>query len=101
VIDYRTQNWWEELKGQEFDLVYDCVGGHDVWEHAQLVLKPKGSFVSIAGDTPELKLGIPKLLKTGLGMANRKFWSFFAYPSYSFVTCDAARYQELVMCGVV
>jgi NADPH:quinone reductase-like Zn-dependent oxidoreductase len=50
VIDYRNQNWWEVLQGQDFDYVYDTVGGPESYELSTFVLKRKGLFYTIVGD---------------------------------------------------
>jgi len=38
------------LKGKEFDIVYDTIGGHEHWEVAQASLKKDGIFVTLVGD---------------------------------------------------
>lgn len=56
VIDYKTQDWAEVLKGQDFDLIYDCVGSQeDLTEKAPQVLKKGCTFVSIANFDPSSK----------------------------------------------
>lgn len=39
VINYREQDVGEVLKGQDYDLVLDCVGGEEYWKAAQKLLK--------------------------------------------------------------
>jgi len=51
VIDYARQNWWEELKNQQYDVVFDCVGENGSYEHALDIMKPSGQFVTIAAHT--------------------------------------------------
>ncbi len=66
VIDYTTHHWWEELKGENIDLIFDCVGGPDAWTHASEVLKPKtGRFISLVGDNanPDHQLGVTDAVK--------------------------------------
>lgn len=53
TVDYTKENWWETLKGANFDVVYDTVGGQGVWAHAQQVLKKDGIFVTILPETEE------------------------------------------------
>lgn len=52
-VDYAHENWWETLKGGNFDIIYDTVGGQGVWDHAQQVLKKDGIFVTIATESEE------------------------------------------------
>merc|ERR1719322_2302539 len=37
VIDYRTQNWWEDMdfKSNPFDKIFDCAEGFSAWLHAK------------------------------------------------------------------
>lgn len=56
VIDYKTQDWAEVLKGQDYDLIYDCVGSlEDLTVKAPQVLKKGGTFASIANFDPSSK----------------------------------------------
>ena len=56
VIDYKTQDWCEELKGQDYDMIFDCVGTQeDLTDKAPKVLKKGGVFVSIANFDPSSK----------------------------------------------
>jgi NADPH:quinone reductase-like Zn-dependent oxidoreductase len=58
VIDYTQQDWVQVLKGQEFDIVFDTVGGG--WNDANMVAKSGSHFVTIVGDTKEQsKLTVP------------------------------------------
>ena len=52
VIDYRTEDWSEELEGQSYDMIFDCVGDNADLAKALKVLKPEGTFVSIANFAP-------------------------------------------------
>ena len=52
VIDYKSQQWSTELAGQDYDIIYDCVGDNEDWLNAPKVLKEGGLFVSIANFTP-------------------------------------------------
>jgi len=96
VIDYKTEKWWEVLKGQHFDIVYDCIGGYEAWQMSHQVLKSTGSFVTICGDRGG-KLGVGKLVSVGLASVNRKFWSFFSNPNYISVLADNKRPDQLDM----
>ncbi|MBW7469842.1 NAD(P)-dependent alcohol dehydrogenase [Marinobacter sp. F4218] len=53
VINYKTTNVGDALKGKNLDVVFDCVGGADAWQAARQGLKPGGIFVTIAGDSQE------------------------------------------------
>lgn len=61
VIDYRETNWWEmpEFKERPFDLVFDLVGGRDLWLNARSggALKgawgKNGRYITFATDTPK------------------------------------------------
>ena len=72
VIDYRTQNWWEEVS--DIDLVLEAVGTEDR-DRALTVVKKGGRVASINSGLPgnTAKYG-PNcgVLATGLGLAN--FW---------------------------
>ena len=50
--DYKTQQWATELAGQDYDMIYDCVGDNEDWLNAPKILKEGGLFVSIANFTP-------------------------------------------------
>jgi alcohol dehydrogenase len=96
TIDYHSHNWWEALDGQDFDVIYDCVGGTELWTHSERVLKKGGIFVTIAGDLAAGKSTFPQLVLTGARLANRKFWSLFAgCRKYHFIRTDAARSDQL------
>jgi len=60
VINYRMQDWGEDLAGQEFDMIFDCVGDDSDVAKAEKVLKSGAPFVSIANFAPT----IPKDCKT-------------------------------------
>ena len=56
VIDYQKENWATVLAGQDYDMIFDCVGAmEDLTEHAPKVLKKGGAFVSIANFDPSCK----------------------------------------------
>jgi len=68
VIDYKTQNFAEELSG--YDLVLDTMGG-DILKNSFKILKKGGSIVSIKGQDTE---GLAKKYDVN-------FESFFMWPS--------------------
>lgn len=80
VVDYRAERWWESEKTRDADCVIDAAGEEGGWEHAQRVLKPEGSFVSIAN--PDVGFD-PK------GHAPRRFASFYG------VSNDPAAQDEI------
>eukprot|EP00173_Palmaria_palmata_P000372 Plantae.Rhodophyta-Palmaria_palmata.ctg11711.p1 GENE.Plantae.Rhodophyta-Palmaria_palmata.ctg11711~~Plantae.Rhodophyta-Palmaria_palmata.ctg11711.p1 ORF type:complete len:144 (-),score=24.51 Plantae.Rhodophyta-Palmaria_palmata.ctg11711:79-510(-) len=57
VIDYTTQDWGTELAGQDYDLIFDCVGKQEDYDDkAPQVLKKKdGVFVTVANFDPTNK----------------------------------------------
>lgn len=85
VIDYTKNNFGQMLRHQNFDVVFDCVGGLEQWEGAQQILKPGGRFVTIVGDDPHSNLTVKNIVTVGAGVINRKFWSLVGQePSYIF-----------------
>ena len=66
VIDYKTQEWATELAGQDYDLIYDCVGDDKDWISAPKVLKKGGTFVSIANFSPTEPEKSPDFMFTNL-----------------------------------
>eukprot|EP00529_Nitzschia_sp_RCC80_P031203 CAMPEP_0113493502 /NCGR_PEP_ID=MMETSP0014_2-20120614/28624_1 /TAXON_ID=2857 /ORGANISM="Nitzschia sp." /LENGTH=360 /DNA_ID=CAMNT_0000387365 /DNA_START=52 /DNA_END=1134 /DNA_ORIENTATION=+ /assembly_acc=CAM_ASM_000159 len=86
VVNYKEQNLMDALKGQDFDLVYDTIGGYEHWNVGHAALKKGGgsTFVTIAGDiTPTT--GLPGYL---LKVAWRKLVSYFGQPTYRFFLTD-------------
>jgi len=98
TVDYKTQNFWDVLKGQNYDIIYDCVGGFTSWEKSPLVLKPGGSYVTICGDRSG-KLNVGRLAGIVAANANRKFWSLFGNPKYISLTTDNKRADQLEKLG--
>eukprot|EP00418_Pyrodinium_bahamense_P037990 CAMPEP_0179208888 /NCGR_PEP_ID=MMETSP0796-20121207/104176_1 /TAXON_ID=73915 /ORGANISM="Pyrodinium bahamense, Strain pbaha01" /LENGTH=363 /DNA_ID=CAMNT_0020913841 /DNA_START=1 /DNA_END=1092 /DNA_ORIENTATION=- len=50
VVDWREQDWTAQMRGQDFDLVLDCVGWTESPEEmgkAVKVMKPGGQFISL------------------------------------------------------
>lgn len=62
VINYRNDDVGEILKGQNFDLVFDCVGGKDYWNAGQKILARKGQYVSVSGDNVPMYLMMPRFI---------------------------------------
>ncbi|KAG7344573.1 alcohol dehydrogenase [Nitzschia inconspicua] len=77
VINYKEESLMDALKGKDFDVVYDTIGGYEHWEIAQASLKRGGTFVTIAGDGPGTSLPV-FLIK----VVWRKLLSYFGSPAY-------------------
>ncbi len=75
VYDYTRENepWDEQLMsyGRVFDIVYDTVGGNDVYHKARKVTRVGGRFISVAGDEPEGRLDILKILRIAYSVVER------------------------------
>lgn len=51
VINYKEESVFDALKGKQFDIIFDTVGGIDQWKAAQEGgLKKGGKYVTTAGD---------------------------------------------------
>lgn len=48
IVDYTQANWWEDEELQGIDAVFDSIGEKEGFEHAKLILKEDGKFISIA-----------------------------------------------------
>ena len=72
--------------GQEYDLVYDCVGGEQQWIAAQQILKRGGQFITIVGNDPEMKVTLTFLASMVSGLVASKIRSAVssARPAYKF-----------------
>jgi alcohol dehydrogenase len=105
IIDYNKQQWFEVLKGANYDVVYDCVGGIDSWVHAREVLRTAGIYVTIVGDQ-QTPFSIGSTLSTSSSIVNRRFWALFGEPWYYFVTAtpswtDLYEIRKLVEAGAI
>jgi len=86
VIDYTKTDFSQELK--DYDVVYDCIGGYDVWEKSLKILKPNGRFLTIAGDKPG-PINPLTMASSGARLVNRNFWNILGYyPSYCHLTAN-------------
>ncbi len=85
VIDYNTKDFGEELKGENYDAVYDCIGGQEQWISAQKVLKQSGQFITIVGDDPKSVLSLKSIATIGSSLINRKFWSVFSSDRHDYI----------------
>jgi len=101
VIDYTQDDWSEVLADQKIDVIYDCIGGEDVWPKAQKILAPSGRFVTIAGDKQQ-KLTPGVILKAAGTMINRKFWGMTnSSPSWSQITARSNWNQLQILSDMV
>jgi NADPH:quinone reductase-like Zn-dependent oxidoreductase len=85
-IDYKAAPLTEQLKEKdEFDGIFDCVGGEAYWELAQTILKPKKVFCTAAGNQKDD--GTPvSYFDVGGMVAKMVGNSLFGSRKYAFVT---------------
>ena len=79
------RDFGEELREEEYDLVYDCVGGQQQWIAAQRILKRGGSFITITGDDAKSSFTVGSVLRLVSSQVNRKFWSVFGSAHYQYI----------------
>jgi len=105
VINYKTTKWTEVLKGQNFDIIFDLVGGN--WNGANLVVKSGGYFVTIVGDEPQQENWNKMQVAWTLAKATvRKVLSITGGPHYFFIITkdnldDLMRIADLVNKGLL
>ena len=85
LIDYHEKDFGEELRGENYDVVYDCIGGQQHWISAQQILKHGGDFITLVGDDPNTVLSFQWVLNTALSLINRKFWSIFGSNHHHYI----------------
>ncbi|CAF0822383.1 unnamed protein product [Adineta steineri] len=85
VIDYTEKDFGEELKDQNYDIVYDCVGGEQQWISAQKILKRGGQFITIVGDDTSSIISLKTLIVMGSSIVNRKFCSIFGSAHHDYI----------------
>ncbi|UJR11463.1 hypothetical protein I4U23_015642 [Adineta vaga] len=85
VINYNKKNFGEILKGQNYDLVYDCVGGEEQWTAAKQILKQGGQFITIAGDDPEASVSLKSAMTIGPRLLSRKLGSVFGSSHHGYI----------------
>uniref|UniRef100_A0A7S1L969 Enoyl reductase (ER) domain-containing protein n=1 Tax=Neobodo designis TaxID=312471 RepID=A0A7S1L969_NEODS len=71
VIDYRKEDWSEVLRGEEYDAVFDAMGGYQSYVDSAKVLKKSGTFYSIVGDHPDGTLSFGKMVGVAGAIAFR------------------------------
>lgn len=87
MIDYRKQKWNEVLKGQNYNIIFDCIG--DAWEPGQDILKPCNSSRLISIAPPPGGEGVGDMLGWVGAQVGRKVANFFSSsPNYIFFLCD-------------
>ena len=58
IINYQESQWWEVLKNEDYDVIYECVFSESNYENASHVLKKKGAtFVSISSKKEKVTVG--------------------------------------------
>lgn len=86
VIDYHTTDFAQVLAGQDYDLVYDCVGGRSYWDGAIKVLKKEGIFVTLIGDEAEHVMTVSSLWAKSQQLVSRKLGGLFGWnPTYHLI----------------
>jgi len=83
VIDYTKEDFGVSLKQEEkesFDLVFDCIGGDEIYNKSIPILKKKGNFVTVVGPDPYGdNVGVVEALKMGTVAFGRKFFGVRNY----------------------
>ncbi|CAF3714397.1 unnamed protein product [Rotaria sp. Silwood1] len=85
VIDYNVKDFGQELNGENYDVVYDCVGGQQQWISAQQILKIGGQFITIAGDDTNPIVSFRWITTVVASLINRKFWSIFSSAHHNYI----------------
>eukprot|EP01084_Bolivina_argentea_P031123 57616_1 len=101
VLNYKDKNipiWYEKLKDENYNVIFDCVGGKDSWDNAHQVLAKNGTFVTIVGDAKHGEASSAgQLIGTAASVVNRKFWSIWGNPYYvNFLMNPVGGLQELI-----
>eukprot|EP00761_Pharyngomonas_kirbyi_P011925 gb/GECH01011951.1/.p1 GENE.gb/GECH01011951.1/~~gb/GECH01011951.1/.p1 ORF type:complete len:398 (+),score=106.14 gb/GECH01011951.1/:1-1194(+) len=86
VIDYTQEDVVQVLGENSVDVVFDTVGGPDMLQTGNRVLRRTGRLVSIVGNQTEHNVTVGAALSIGWDIFSRKFASFFGSPSYYWVT---------------
>eukprot|EP01129_Flabellula_baltica_P007846 TRINITY_DN3070_c0_g2_i1.p1 TRINITY_DN3070_c0_g2~~TRINITY_DN3070_c0_g2_i1.p1 ORF type:complete len:359 (+),score=84.60 TRINITY_DN3070_c0_g2_i1:143-1219(+) len=86
IINYELEQWYKILKGEEYDVVYDCVGEEKSYKKARKVLKEDGHFISVVEDD-EHEPSFPSRVSKELEKAGRTIQKLFTGgPSFNFCT---------------
>jgi len=76
VVNYKQECLMDALKGKNFDVVFDTIGGQEHWKVAQASMKSSGQFVTTVGDGNNLSV-------TMVQSFWRKFCSVFGASNYN------------------
>ena len=104
VVNYKEESLMDGLKGQDFDLVFDTIGGYEHWEVAQASMKKGGTYITIVGDGGNI---LSNLLKwqwrslKGKISGGPYYKLFLTNTKYDGVGEDMAKMTELVEAGKV
>jgi len=83
IIDYTKEDFGVTLKQEEkesFDLVFDCIGGDEIYTKSIPILKTKGNFITVVGPDPYGdNVGAVEALKLGAVALGRKFFGVRNY----------------------
>ncbi|MFC1591299.1 NADP-dependent oxidoreductase [Thermodesulfobacteriota bacterium] len=85
LVDYTRGSFDEQLQGESFDAVIDCVGGRDTEARGLSVLKKTGRFVTLCGPEQyigEKRTGMPGVMRMLVYVAWRALTSLVAGPRY-------------------
>jgi len=105
VVNYKEENLMDALKGKDFDIVFDTIGGKEHWDIGYAALKPKGGeYLTIVGDGGNMFSLIAKAIGRHLmgKLKGGPFYTFFLTDTrYDGVGADMAKMTELVESGKV
>ena len=100
VVNYKEESLMDSLKGKDFDVVFDTIGGVEHWQVGQAALKKKdGTFITIVGDGGSLVTIIGKSLWRKLkgNLTGGPFYNLFlTNTKYEGIGKDMAKMTELV-----
>eukprot|EP01102_Stenamoeba_stenopodia_P008167 TRINITY_DN2325_c0_g1_i3.p2 TRINITY_DN2325_c0_g1~~TRINITY_DN2325_c0_g1_i3.p2 ORF type:complete len:396 (-),score=118.28 TRINITY_DN2325_c0_g1_i3:2333-3520(-) len=104
VIDYTTTKWYEQLKGQQLDLVLDCVGGEEnSYSKAESVLKSGsqgGAYVTIAPGDQNKGFGFEGVWSLAKSWVGGKFGQLTGGPRLHMVSC-AVKQDQLAAIAIL
>lgn len=83
VVNYKNESLLDTLRGREFDVVYDTIGGYEHWKVAKEALKPSGRFITIVGDGGSLPMTLFSIIW-------RKLYAMYRGPYYHFFLTDTS-----------
>lgn len=105
VVNYKEESLMDALKGKDFDMVFDTIGGKEHWDIACASLKPKGgAFVTVVGDGGSLPKMIGQIIwrkLVGKLTGGPGYIFFLTDTKYDGVGADMTKMTELVEAGKV